>query len=146
MDRSRISNNFLFAKILVTILLLGFIGTQVAYLNIIPLVIGAIIYGLFWLYVYIALIKVEFDSSNLYVKERGSDLITIDLSVVQGIYNIAGPARSNQGKMTISYIQAGKLRTVKFSPRILTGALDDFREMVKIKNPNAEIDMCWPYS
>lgn len=146
MERVRISNNFLFAKILATTLFLGFIGIQVAYLDIKPLVIGAIIYGLFWLYTYIAPVKVEFDPSNLYVKERGSDLITIDLSVVQGIYNIARPARSNQGKMTISYIQAGKLRKVKFSPRILTGALDDFRETVKVKNPNAEIDMCWPYS
>jgi hypothetical protein len=146
MERVRISNNFLFAKILATILLVGFIGIQAAYLNITPLVIGVIIYGLFWLYVYAALINIEFDSSNLYVKKRGGDLITIDLSAVQGIYNIAAPARSNQGKMTISYIQAGKLLTVKFSPRILTGALDDFREMVKVKNPNAEIDMCWPYS
>jgi hypothetical protein len=146
MERVRISNSFLFAKILATILFLGFIGIQVVYLAIKPLVIGAVIYGLFWLYAYFAPTNVEFDSSNLYVKERGGDLITIDLSVVQGIYNIAGPARSNQGKMTISYIQAGKLRKVKFSPRILTGALDDFRELVKVKNPNAEIDMCWPYS
>jgi hypothetical protein len=135
MERVRISNSFLFAKILATILFLGFIGIQVVYLAIKPLVIGAVIYGLFWLYAYFAPTNVEFDSSNLYVKERGGDLITIDLSVVQGIYNIAGPARSNQGKMTISYI-----------PRILTGALDDFRELVKVKNPNAEIDMCWPYS
>jgi len=107
---------------------------------------------LWWMYLVIAIItgqmiafvfylpdRIEFDDKNIYINRSGGE-ITVDIRDIYGVKITPYAVNKSRYMWKIKYEVNGIKKAARFYPDYDRVALDEFTDLVKLKNPDATID------